>query len=256
MLVVCNLLVINAGCIFSLVMVDMNNFNSERVIKNTTSAIWFLSHFLAILCTVYFFVACVSAFCFSYAFFATLTFPIIWTVCENIFYALMFRISSYYIYPNHEFTAVICLHTFGGNTMCYISCWLVIGIRINPSRGLTVALSIFSIFAASTYAVYLYLEIIYPDGFNTKCGITLKGLFLRAYSLPGPDVSLHFFLSNCELRDGNSQNNKDDKNRVIMVIIKFLILSQIRTAKFVCIRVCIAVGSFYVMVILTGPSIG
>ena len=105
-------------------------------------------------------------------------------------------------------------------------------------------------------AVYLYLEIIYPDGFNTKRGITLKGLFLGTYSLPGPDVSLHFFLSNYELRDGNSQNNKDDKNRVTMAIIKFLILSQIRTAKFVCIRVCIAVGSFYIMVILAEPSIG
>ena len=59
------------------------------------------------------------------------------------------------MYVNHKRNAVICLYTLGGNTICYISCWLVIGIRINPLWGLTVAFSIFSTFAALTYVVYL-----------------------------------------------------------------------------------------------------
>ena len=128
MLVICNLFVMNAGIIFSWVMVSMNTFNrpSGRVIKNTASALWFSSHFLSVLCIFHFFVAGVLAFHFSsvFFFFATLAFPIIFTVCANIFSTFVYRLLSFHI--DHELKAVFCLYTLGGNTICYISCWLVI----------------------------------------------------------------------------------------------------------------------------------
>ena len=149
-------------------------------------------------------------------------------------------------------------YVFGENTICYLSCWLVIGIRINPSWGLTVALFIISIFAAFTYAVYLYLEVIYPNGYNMRERENTRLDFLRGtYILP---------------EDDNSQNNYDLQNRAIAilksltfsvrsnlngVIDHFTLLERIRGIKviFVCILGCIAVVSFFLIVILAGPPI-
>ena len=135
---------------------------------------------------------------------------------------------------------------------------LVIGIRINPSWGLTVALFFISIFAAFTYAVYLYLEVIYPNGYNMRERENTRLDFLRGtYILP---------------EDDNSQNNYDLQNRAIAilksltfsvrsnlngVIDHFTLLERIRGIKviFVCILGCIAVVSFFLIVILAGPSI-
>ena len=47
----------------------------------------------------------------------------------------------------------------GGHAVSYILCWIVTGIRINPTWGLTIALLVISVFAAVTYAKYLYLEV-------------------------------------------------------------------------------------------------
>ena len=232
MLVVCSIFVMNAGFIFGWAMLNMMD-SSGQVIK-TAKAIWFSSHFLFALCIFHFFVACVLAFHFSSRFFVTLALPIIWTVWENIFSTFIYRILSMYV--NHKRNAVICLYTLGGNTICYISCWLVIGIRINPLWGLTVAFSIFSSFAASTYVVYLYLEV--------------TGTY------PLPDFLFYNFFSTFEPSGYSRQNYQDDRNRVLISLSKFLRFSQSFGVKFVCLRLCIAVGSFFVFVILAGPSIG
>ena len=54
--------------------------------------------------------------------------------------------------------ALCFLKIFGGHAISYIFCWIVTGIRINPTWGLTIALLVISVFAAVTYAKYLYLE--------------------------------------------------------------------------------------------------
>ena len=217
----------SAGFIFSWAMLDLSD-----IVTTTVKAIWFSSFFLSVLCTFYFFVACVLAFHFSSVFFATLAFPIIWTVCESIFQ--IYRIlSSYRGYRNAN--VVICLlYAFGGNMICYISCWLVIGIRINPLWGLTIALSIISSFAAFTYAVYLHLEL------------------TQTYPL------FHFLFYNAFWEFdaiGDSRQN-DEHDRVLNSLSKFLGFWQSFGVRFVCLRLCIAVGSFFVFVILAGPSIG
>ena len=187
-----------------------------------------------------------------------------WTGIES-FYASMHPLSFSYVKRGQ---AIIRLYTFGGNTICYLSCWLVIGIRINPSWGLTVALFIISIFASSTYAVYLYLEVIYPNGYNIReREDTLQDLLWGTYSF-------RYTRSNSDSSDDNSQNINDHPNRVIALLksltssqsftcmfgcmrrFRSLTLSQSLTAKFFCMRGCIAVGSFFVVVILAGPSIG
>ena len=147
-------------------------------------------------------------------------------------------------------------YVFGGNTVCYLSCWLVIGIRISPSWGITVALFIISIFAAFTYAVYLYLEVIYPNGYNMReRENTLQDFLWGTYTLP--EDSYPNPLSSSASNDDNSQNNNDDPNRVIAIFKYFALLERFRgiRAIFVCILGCIAVVCFFLIVILAGPSI-
>ena len=62
--------------------------------------------------------------------------------------------------------ALCFLKIFGGHAVSYILCWIVTGIRINPTWGLTIALLVISVFAAVTYAKYLYLEA-FPEGSNS-----------------------------------------------------------------------------------------
>ena len=254
MLMVCVLFVVNAGRIFSWAIVEMNELRGREIKNTALSAVCFSIHFLSVLCTVYVFVAYVLAFYFSPFFSLTLFFIMTWTGIES-FYASMHPLSFSYVKRGQ---AIIRLYTFGGNTICYLSCWLVIGIRINPSWGLTVALFIISIFAAFTYAVYLYLEVIYPNGYNMRERENTRLDFLRGtYILP---------------EDDNSQNNYDLQNRAIAilksltfsvrsnlngVIDHFTLLERIRGIKviFVCILGCIAVVSFFLIVILAGPSI-
>ena len=183
MLMVCVLFVVNAGRIFSWAIVEMNELRGREIKNTALSAVCFSIHFLSVLCTVYVFVAYVLAFYFSPFFSLTLFFIMTWTGIES-FYASMHPLSFSYVKRGQ---AIIRLYTFGGNTICYLSCWLVIGIRINPSWGLTVALFIISIFASSTYAVYLYLEVIYPNGYNIReREDTLQDLLWGTYSFVIP----------------------------------------------------------------------
>ena len=53
--------------------------------------------------------------------------------------------------------------SLGATAISYILCWLIIGIRINPTWGLTIGLFIISVSAAVTYARYIYLEVIHSN---------------------------------------------------------------------------------------------
>ena len=166
----------------------------------------------------------------------------------------MHRFSFSYVNCKRGIKAIFCpLYAFGGNTICYISCWLVIGMRINPSWGLTVALSIISIFGALTYAVYFYLEVIYPNGYNIRERENkLHDLLMGTYTLS--EASYRNPLSSSASNDDSSQNNNDLRDRAI-ALLKSLTFSQSSWAIYFCIHGCIAVVSFFIMVILAGPSI-
>ena len=247
MLWVCNVFVVSAGLIFSSAIIDMSISNrvSGRKVTNKVSAMCLSIHFLSLLCAAHIVVCVALCFTFLTTSFSNVTFGfiIIWTNVENALYVPIHYLS--FSVANRKVIAVslIGLYTFGGNTICYISCWLVIGIRINPSWGLTIALFIISIFATFTYAVYLYLEVFYPNGYNMRES--------------GENI-LQDFLWGTYTLSGNPQNDNDDQNRVI-ALFKSLALSErfrgIR-AKFVCMLGCIAVGSIFVVVMLAGPSIG
>ena len=244
----CIFLASSAGPIFSWAIVDMRKINrlSGRQIKNTVTAMCVSIHFLSVLCILYFIVACGLALRASYYFFSSYLVPVIvYTVFATMmfFHTSMHRLSLSYVNCKRDIKAIICLlYTPGGNTICYIGCWLVIGIRINPLWGLTVAFSIISIFGALTYAVYLYLAVIYPNGYNIRERQNkLHDLLLGTYTLSGAN-------------DDNSQNNNDLQNRAI-ALLKSLTFSRSSRAIFFCILGCTAVVSFFIMVILAGPSI-
>ena len=255
----CIFLASSAGPIFSWAIVDMRKINrlSGRQIKNTVTAMCVSIHFLSVLCILYFIVACGLAFRASYYFFSSYLVPVIvYTVFATMmfFHTSMHRLSLSYVNCKRDIKAIICLlYTPGGNTICYIGCWLVIGIRINPLWGLTVAFSIISIFGALTYAVYLYLAVIYPNGYNIRERQNkLHDLLMGTYTLS--EASYRNPLSSSASNDDSSQNNNDLQDRVI-ALLKSLIFSQSCGAIYFCILGCIAVGSFFIMVFLAGPSI-
>ena len=214
-------------------------------------------HFLSVLCILYFIVAYGLAFRFfeDVVFISSLNSVILWTVSQTfVFYSSMHRLSFSYVKCKRGIKAIFCLlYAFGGNTICYISCWLVIGMRINPSWGLTVALSIISIFGALTYAVYFYLEVIYPDGYNIRERQNkLRDLLMGTYTVS--EDSYRNPLSSSASNDDSSQNN-DDLQNLAIALLKFFTFSQSSRAIYFCILGCTAVGSFFIMVILEGPSI-
>ena len=256
MLWACNLFVMSAGLIVSSAIIDMNKFYrlSGRKIKNSGSAMCFSAHFLSVLGSVYiFFAVTCSLFSFS-TFFSVF---IILAVFLNLAISALYVPTRYSIfYRKWKGTGFVLktLYVLGGNSICCLSCWLVIGIRINPSWGLTIALFIISIFATFTYAVYLYLEVIYPNGYNMReRENTLQDFLLGTYTLP--EDSYRNPLSRSVSNDDNSQNNNDDPNRVIALFKSFVLLERDGGTKFVCTLGCIAVVSFFFIVILAGPPI-
>ena len=196
---------------------------------------------------------------FSFLFFNIFSVFIILAVFLNLAISALYVPTRYSIfYRKWKGTGFVLktLYVLGGNSICCLSCWLVIGIRINPSWGLTIALFIISIFATFTYAVYLYLEVIYPNGYNMReRENTLQDFLWGTYTLP--EDSYPNPLSSSASNDDNSQNNNDDPNRVIAIFKYFALLERFRgiRAIFVCILGCIAVVCFFLIVILAGPSI-
>ena len=187
MLWVCNLFVMNAGLIVSSAIIDMNRFYrlNGRKIKNTASAMCFSTHFLSVLGSVYFFVA-VTCSLFSFSTFFSLYFILVvfWNLATSALYVPT-RYSIFYHKWKGTGFVLTTLYVFGGNSICCLSCCLVIGIRINPSWGLTITLFIISIFATFTYAVYLYLEVIHPNGYNMReRENTLQDFLWGTYTLP------------------------------------------------------------------------
>ena len=74
-----------------------------------------------------------------------------------VYNVIPFLVLKCYLSKNVKWCSCLVIVT-SANVTSYLFCWLMIGIMINPTWGLTVALLVCSIFAALVYAVYLYLD--------------------------------------------------------------------------------------------------
>ena len=112
-----------------------------------------------------------KAICFSFYCLSVLS---ILVILFSFFFCIYYW--AYYKLKYLEFTIILLLLIsftaleyfipmfWGANAISYIFCWLIIGIRINPTWGLTITLCVISVSAAVTYAAYLYLELIHSNG--------------------------------------------------------------------------------------------
>ena len=240
---------VSTSLIFTWAVLGINRLSGMD--ENIVSAMFLSIHFLSVLCSVYFFVARGIALHFSVDYFITTFGPVFSCILLHGVNNSFTHLSSSDV-PEKFILVIICLYVFGGNAISSICCWLLIGIRINPSWGLTVALSVMSTLAASTYGVYLYLEVSYPNGYNIRGReITLKALLWGTYSLPNPS-----FPSRSDARDDNSQRNNTVAPTRVIALIKSCTFSESGTTMVVCGTGCIAVGFLFAVVVLAGPSIG
>lgn len=127
------------------------------------------------------------------------------------------------------------------NVTSYTCCWMVIGLKINPTWGLTVVLFVISFSAAVTYATYLYFEAIYPRGYDFKFNKTKRFGCGLVYSLT--------LLG----RRGKRQTTEDIADDEV-AFLKGFVPSHPPKAKIVCVRGCLAVWLLFVIVILAGHS--
>ena len=112
------------------------------------------------------------------------------------------------------------LKIYGGHAISYIFCWIIIGIRINPTWGLTIALLVFSCFASVTYAKYVYLEE-FPNDNNhsTGCCTTTNS-------------------SSTGIASSNGSNSNKNPTQ----------------AKVICVAYCLVVLLLFLVVIFAGHS--
>ena len=108
------LFVISSGSIFTWAVLAINRLNSMD--ENRVSAMFLSIHFLSVLFSVYFFVACgialhLSVYYHSYAFFTTLVVISFYTVFNSVNYVFKYLSSSY----DHRnlILAILCLYGFG-----------------------------------------------------------------------------------------------------------------------------------------------
>ena len=144
-------------------------------------------------------------------------------------------LSSSYLYHHEEkaspdiiiidtiiivYSVVLCIYfrcffiVMCSNVTSYLFCWLMIGIMINPTWGLTVALLVCSIFAALVYVVYLYFDTTdeYPSSDKQHTILFCVFSFLAVLLL----VVIVLFA-------GQSYNSKETADEVLKTILLYFI---------------------------------
>ena len=118
---------------------------------------------------------CILSFFLFFLFFVTLFVVLVYSsICsakgeESLLFDIPVIIGVLFAYSLPLFCIIKCIHKedvkwysyffiFCTIVTSYHFCWLMIGIMINPTWGLTVALVVCSTFAAFTYAIYLYFD--------------------------------------------------------------------------------------------------
>jgi len=114
------------------------------------------------------------------------------------------------------------------NVTSYLFCWQMIGIMINPTWGLTVALLVCSMFAALVYAVYLYLDAtddnstqVAGTGAATKDSSCCKKL--HTFLFCGSGFLAVLLLVVIILFAGQSYNSKETADEVLKTILLYFI---------------------------------
>ena len=141
----------------------INNYKKKNTVKAVCFSFYLLSIPGSLLIIVAFILSCVYR---GTDIIAILVLVIVFSLVEFTAMCIKYKMCE------DKDKCVLCfLKLFGGHAISYIFCWIVTGIRINPTWGLTIALLVISVFASVTYAKYLYLEE-FPKGRNNRASGT------------------------------------------------------------------------------------
>ena len=187
--------------------------------KNTVEALCFCFYLLSVPSSV----LIIAALVLSFVWWSTFDIPVILIVIMLFSLMESLCIVKWCIYGTSKCSCI--LKICGGHAISYICLWLIIGIRINPTWGLTIALLVVSVSSAVTYSKYLYLEE-FPSGNSTS------GTANNDSSTTGqPNNSVSSTI------DSTFDNNADRTQ-----------------AKVICVAGCLAILLLFVIVILAGHS--
>ena len=194
---------------------SLKNRNSDK--KNKYEAVCFSFYFLSVLSSL----LIVFAFALSITYWklgGTFHFTVIIIIIFVLSSLESFCVIRWFEYGDSKL--LFLLKIYGGHAISYILCWIIIGIRINPTWGLTIALLVFSFSASVTYAKYIYLEE-FPNGncYSTGCCTTTNS------STTGITYS------------NGSNSNKNPTQ-----------------AKVICVAYCLVVLLLFLVVIFAGHS--
>ena len=109
------------------------------------------------------------------------------------------------------------------NVTSYLFCWLMIGIMINPTWGLTVALLVCSISAALVYAVYLYLDTTDDNSSQVAAENSSCSKKLHTFLFCGSGFFAVLLLVVIILFAGQSYNSKETADEVLKTILLYFI---------------------------------
>ena len=129
--------------------------------KNTVEALCFCFYLLSVPSSV----LIIAALVLSFVWWSTFDIPVILIVIMLFSLMESLCIVNWCIYGTSKCSCI--LKICGGHAISYICLWLIIGIRVNPTWGLTIALLVVSVSSAVTYAKYLYLEEFPSDSSTT-----------------------------------------------------------------------------------------
>ena len=193
---------------------SLKNRNSDK--KNKYEAVCFSFYFLSVLSSL----LIVFAFALSITYWklgGTFHFTVIMIIIFVLSSLESFCVIRWFEYGDSKL--LFLLKIYGGHAISYILCWIIIGIRINPTWGLTIALLVFSFSASVTYAKYIYLEE-FPNGncYSTGCCTTNSSATGITYS-------------------NGSNSNKNPTQ-----------------AKVICVAYCLVVLLLFLVVIFAGHS--
>ena len=194
---------------------SLGNSNSEK--KNKFEAVCFSFYFLSLFSSL----LIVVAFALSVMYWklgGTFHFTVIIIIIFVLSSLESFCVIRWFEYGDSK--PLFLLKIYGGHAISYIFCWIIIGIRINPTWGLTIALLVSSCFASVTYAKYIYLEE-FPNGnsHSTACCTTTNSFTTGIASSNG------------------SNSNKNPTQ-----------------AKVICVAYCLVVLLLFLVVIFAGHS--
>ena len=194
---------------------SLRNSNSEK--KNKFEAVCFSFYFLSLFSSL----LIVVAFALSIMYWkhgGTFHFTVIIIIIFVLSSLESFCVIGWFEHGDSKL--LFLLKVYGGHAISYIFCWIIIGIRINPTWGLTIALLVFSFFASVTYAKYVYLEEFPNDNFHsTGCCTTTNS-------------------SSTGIASSNGSNSNKNPTQ----------------AKVICVAYCLVVLLLFLVVIFAGHS--